>query len=287
MEKWQIGNIRINRVVDVLQDIDLAFLIPEATTEALAPYASWLKPDFQNDDGTVPLSIHAFVIFTNGQTIIVDTCIGNDKPRAMPVWNLRQGSFLEDLSAIGAPRESIDVVLCTHLHVDHVGWNTMLIDDEWVPTFPNARYLIGKEEWNFWKDEEDPFGKEAKIDSIQPIIDSEQVELVENDHVVATGVRLIPTPGHTPGHVSVLLESEGQRAIITGDLFHHPVQFAQPGWKDIADVQSDVAEKTRNQFMNSYGGEVLVLGTHFASPTSGYVTLSDAGYWFRSSPTTG
>ncbi len=120
------------------------------------PYASWLKPSFQNDDGTVPLSIHAFVIFTNDQTIIVDTCIGNDKPRAMPEWNLRQGSFLDDLSAIGAPRESIDVVLCTHLHVDHVGWNTMLIDDEWVPTFPNARYLIGKEEWNFWKDEEDP-----------------------------------------------------------------------------------------------------------------------------------
>ncbi len=281
MEAWQVGDITVHRVVDVLQDIDLAMLIPEATPDALAPHADWLKPHFQNDNDTVPLSIHAFVIFAGDCKIIVDTCIGNDKPRAMPNWNLRQGTFLDDLAAIGAPREQIDVVLCTHLHVDHVGWNTMLVDGQWVPTFPNARYLIGQEEWNFWKDEEDPFGKEAKIDSIQPIIDSDQVTLVETNHQVSTGVQLVPTPGHTPGHVSVLLESRGDRAIITGDLFHHPVQFAQPGWKDIADVESDVAESTRKAFMASYQHDVMVLGTHFASPTAGYITDSNTGYWFR------
>jgi glyoxylase-like metal-dependent hydrolase (beta-lactamase superfamily II) len=281
MEQWLVGDIRITRVVDFMQDIDLAFLIPEATAENLAPMESWLKPHFLNRDGSVPLSFHTFVVQDGEQTILVDTCIGNDKPRDLPDWNLRQGDFLNAIAAVGAPRESVDVVLCTHLHVDHVGWNTMLHNDQWVPTFPNARYLFGREEWAFWENETDPFGAEAKTDSILPIINSELVELVEVDHVVSSGVCLLPTPGHTPGHVSVLVESEGSRAVITGDLFHHPVQFAKPFWKDIADVDSAVAERTRNQFMAQFSDATLVLGTHFASPTAGHIHKGSNGFWFR------
>ncbi|XOV85355.1 MAG: MBL fold metallo-hydrolase [bacterium] len=281
MEQWQIGNVKVTRVVDVLQNIDLAFLIPEATPDNLAPFTRWLKPHFLNSDGTVPLSIHTFVIQSDDTTIVVDTCIGNDKPRAMPDWDRRQTDFLSDLTSAGAPREEVDFVLCTHLHVDHVGWNTMLVDGDWVPTFPNARYLIGREEWNFWKNEEDPFGAEAKVDSILPIIQSDLVELIETDHAINGEIRVVPTPGHTPGHISVLIESEGARAIITGDLFHHPVQFARPGWQDIADVQSELAEKTRKAFMQTYGKDTLVMGTHFASPTAGHVLEVGDEHWFE------
>ncbi|MCR9259367.1 MAG: MBL fold metallo-hydrolase [Pseudomonadaceae bacterium] len=281
MQRWQIGHVSITRVVDVMQNIDLAFLIPEATPENLAPFASWLKPHFLNSDTTVPLSIHTFVIQSDDTTIVVDTCIGNDKPRAMPDWNQRQSSFLSDLTTVGAAREAVDVVLCTHLHVDHVGWNTMLVEGAWVPTFPNAKYLIGREEWHFWEHEEDPFGAEAKSDSIVPIIESDLVELIETDHVITEQVRVVPTPGHTPGHISVLIESNGERAIITGDLFHHPVQFAKPGWQDIADVQSDVAERTRRDFIQAYGDETLILGTHFAPPTAGKIVATGGEYWFK------
>ncbi|MBV1907442.1 MAG: MBL fold metallo-hydrolase [Pseudomonadales bacterium] len=279
MTSWNIGDIKITRIVDVLENWDPTMLIPDATPENLEPLFPWLKPHFLNEDCTMPLSIHTFVIEDGNSKIIVDTCIGNDKTRRMPTWNQRQGDFLQQLKAINAPRESIDFVLCTHLHVDHVGWNTMREGDKWVTTFSNAKYLFGRKEWDFWKDEEDPFEKETKDDSILPVIESGQVDLVNMDHKVTNAVRLVPTPGHTPGHVSVLIESQGASAIITGDLFHHPLQFARPHWKDIADVDGELAEQSRNEFMQQYQAPTLVLGTHFATPTAG--TIVKDGNSFR------
>ncbi len=281
MEIWKVGNVTITRVVDVMMDIDLTILIPEATPDNLDPMTSWLKPHFLNDNGTIPLSIHTFLVESDGVKILIDTCIGNDKPRALPDWNLRQGQFLEHLGQAGADRGSVDIVLCTHLHVDHVGWNTILENDRWVPTFTNARYLIGDKEWQYWKDEEDPFGKEAKQDSILPVIESGLVDFVSSDHRLTTEVCLIPTPGHTPGHVSVKIQSQGQQAVITGDLFHHPVQFAKPGWKDVADVQSEVAQVSRNEFMSQFSNDTLVLGTHFAAPTGGRIVNEEGFYRFQ------
>lgn len=282
MEIWKIGNVTITRVVDVQQDIDLKMLIPEATAENLEPMESWLKPHFLNNDGSIPLSIHTFLLESEGVKILVDTCIGNNKPRgAFPDWNMRQGKFLEHLAEAGAKRDAVDVVLCTHLHVDHVGWNTILENDSWVPTFTNARYLIGEKEWEYWKDEEDPFGAEARHDSILPVIESGLVDFVDSDHQITSEVKLIPTPGHTPGHVSVQIESQDQRAVITGDLFHHPVQFARPTWEDIADVQSDIAELSRAAFMDQYSENTLVLGTHFAAPTAGRIVRDKDFYRFE------
>lgn len=281
MSSWKIGDITIQRVPEMVSPIDLTMLLPEATPENLEPMHDWLKPHFLNDDNTVPLSIHAFLITTPTMSILVDTCIGNDKPRAMPAWNQLQGDFLEQLAARGTPREKIDTVLCTHLHVDHVGWNTMLVDEKWVPTFDNARYLFAQTEWDFWKDEIDPFGPEAKNDSILPIIESDQIDLVETDHLVTEGVQLVPTPGHTPGHVSVLITSGNERAIITGDIFHHPVQFSRPHWIDNADSHSDIAAQSRLKFMDDFNGSTLVLGTHFALPTAGHLVRDGEHYRFK------
>lgn len=281
METWRIGEIGIVKVVDVVNVVPLAFLLAEASHENLEPI-TWLKPHFLDDADNMPLSIHTFVIKTKETTVVVDTCIGNDKPRELlPDWNMRQGRFLDDLAQAGVRREAVDTVLCTHLHVDHVGWNTMLVNGHWAPTFPKANYLFGCTEWAFWEREEDPFGKEAKADSILPIFEAGQVVLVESDHHVEPGIQLMATPGHTPGHVSVLVESQGERAVITGDLMHHPVQAARPHWQDIADVDHEQAQRTRLAFLERFGDErTLVLGSHFATPTGGRLVKDGAAWRF-------
>jgi glyoxylase-like metal-dependent hydrolase (beta-lactamase superfamily II) len=279
MESWMVGDVQIHRVVDLLMDMPTTFLFPQATPEQLLPLQNWLMPHFLNPAAdSLTVSVHTFVIKSGDATIVVDTCIGDDKERDAPNWNMRTSNFIDKLTEKGAAREAVDMVLCTHLHVDHVGWNTVLENDRWVPTFPNARYLIGREEWAFWEHEDDPFGKQAKQDSILPIVESDLVHFVETDHQLTDEVRLVPTPGHTPGHVSVLIQSRGERAIITGDLFHHPLQFALPSWKDIADVDGALAEQTRLAFMHEYSNETLVLGTHFASPTAGHI-VRDGSFW--------
>ena len=159
---------------------------------------------------------------------MVDTCIGNDKQRDFPPWNELQLPFREHMTAAGFAPESIDTVLCTHLHVDHVGWNTRLVDGEWVPTFEQARYLFGREEWQAWEKTAAASEGEAHFgDSVLPVLDKGLVDLVESTHQITDEVSLIPTFGHAPGHVSVKIASKGEEAVITGDLMHHPIQCAE------------------------------------------------------------
>ena len=153
---------------------------------------------FVDDDGRLVLSMHSLVIESGGRTIMVDTCIGNDKERNYPRWNRMQSDFLERFSAAGFSVDQIDTVLCTHMHVDHVGWNTRWVNDTWVPTFPNAEYLFAEEEWSHWREEEQEYGPVIE-DSVQPIFDAGLAVLVPQAHVVNDEVSLIPTPGHTPG----------------------------------------------------------------------------------------
>ncbi len=280
METWKIGDVEITRVVDVVVPLPPTGLVPQAVPEAIADLHGWLCPHFLDGDGNMLLSIHAFAIRSGDARIVVDTCVGAGKNRPLLDMPLPQSSFLEDLEGIGFAAAGVDRVLCTHLHFDHVGWNTVKQDGRWVPTFPNARYLVGEAEWAFWKDEEDPFSPEAKYDSVLPIFEADLVDLVGMDHVVTDEVRLIPTPGHTPGHVSVVVESRGEQAIITGDLFHHPLQMAHPDWTDTADVDGALAQETRLRFLETYAdGPVLVLGTHFAAPTAGRIVRD--GQYFR------
>jgi glyoxylase-like metal-dependent hydrolase (beta-lactamase superfamily II) len=197
---------------------------------------------------------------------------------------MRHGPFLEDISAAGYPRESIDTVLCTHLHVDHVGWNTMWVDEKWVPTFPNARYLFGRTEWDHWSQEQNSQARGEDIigDSVQPIVDANLADLVDSDHKITDEIWLEPTPGHTPGHVSVRISSQGEDALITGDFMHHPCQMARPNWRSSADYDGEWAENTRNDLLEQYADQpVLVIGTHFATPTAGHILRDGDVYRFK------
>jgi glyoxylase-like metal-dependent hydrolase (beta-lactamase superfamily II) len=241
---------------------------------------SWLQPDFADERGRLKMSIHALVVETPARRILVDTCLGNDKEnRRIPTWNKLQTSFLSDLAAAGYPRQAIDTVVCTHLHVDHVGWNTTRESDRWVPTFPNARYLMGRIEYAHWMSQRERDEMIAVLaDSVAPVWDAGLVDLVETDHRICDEVSLVPTPGHTPGHVSVRLASQSEAALITGDFMHHPCQIARPGWSSTADSDPKWARQTREQMLSNLADTpTLVIGTHFAGRTAGHIVRdSDA-----------
>ncbi len=278
MNRWKIGDVTITRIVEMETTSKATFVLKDGSPENIRS-VPWLRPHFANPDGKVIMSVHAFVIESPGHRMIVDTCIGNDKRRAFPGWNMLQLPFLADLEKAGFARDSIDRVLCTHLHVDHVGWNTMLVDGKWKPTFPRARYLIGRKEWEHWSKASEPDTRDLLDDSVRPVFDAGLAELVESDASITDEIRLEPTPGHTPGHHSVRISSRGQEAVITGDLMHHPVQMAHPEWGSHFDSDFNEAIATRRAFLERYGDQpILVLGTHFATPSAGRI-VRDGNAW--------
>jgi glyoxylase-like metal-dependent hydrolase (beta-lactamase superfamily II) len=274
--RWQVGDVRITRVQE-LEAPGMRFIVPNATIENVAAIP-WLTP-FLAANGDAVGSVHALLLEVAEHRMIVDTCIGNDKERRIPPWNKRQGPFLAQLIDAGYPPERIDTVICTHLHIDHVGWNTRLVDQQWVPTFPQARYLVAQTEWEHWSQSEDRWTQIVMADSVRPIFDAGLVDLVAVDHQVHDTVRFEPTPGHTPGHVSVHISSRGEEAVITGDLVHHPCQFARPHWGSSADTDTAQADRTRKAFMARYADTpTLIIGTHFAGPTAGRLVRDGDAY---------
>jgi glyoxylase-like metal-dependent hydrolase (beta-lactamase superfamily II) len=245
------------------------------------PPIEWLKPDFADESGRLMMSVHALGVETPNRRIIVDTCLGNDKEnRRIPSWNNLQTSFLSDLATAGYARETIDTVICTHLHVDHVGWNTMLNGGNWVPTFPNARYLMGRVEFDHWTSQHDREDMEAILaDSVTPVLEAGLVDLVETDHRICDEISLLPTLGHTPGHVSLRIASQGEEALITGDFMHHPCQIARPEWSSTVDSDPTEAQQTRERMLTGLSDTpILVIGTHFAGRTAGHVVRDGNGF---------
>ena len=290
LRRWQIGQVRVTKIVESESLFDIPTMFPKASLEEVQRLG-WLKPHFVTDGWKGKLSIHALVVETPDLTIVVDTCIGNDRDRLAYASNSNlQTAFMEDFGKAGFDRDKVDVVLCTHLHFDHVGWNTMLQDGKWVPTFPNARYLFNRAEFEHWRDtqdepSEDMFLNVQKVvftDSIQPVLDAGLVDLVGEDHKVCDEVWFEPTPGHSPGHVCVRIRSQGEDAFITGDMVHHPFQFANAEWSMASiDYDSDAATATRARVYGEVADQpVLVIGTHFAGVTSGRVRRDGSSYRF-------
>jgi glyoxylase-like metal-dependent hydrolase (beta-lactamase superfamily II) len=271
--KWKVGAVTVTKVVELEAVGGSRFILPQATREVVREIA-WLTPHFADDEGRLKMSVHALVVETPSRRIVVDTCIGNDKERRIAPWSHLQTRFLADLEEAGFPPASIDTVVCTHLHVDHVGWNTTLVDGAWTPTFPNARYLIGRAEFDYWRGQVDADAGEPMVfaDSVQPVWDAGLVDLVSTDHRLCDEVSLVPTLGHTPGHVSVRIVSDGAEALITGDFLHHPCQMAHPEWASAADYDPEAGAKTRERMFSQLAATpTLVIGTHFAGPTAGRV----------------
>jgi glyoxylase-like metal-dependent hydrolase (beta-lactamase superfamily II) len=280
MFSLSVGRLRISSVVERAGPTRPTWLLPDATPEAVDRHRHWLAPHFLDDKGRFLQSVHSFVVRAPGFTALVDTCIGNDKDRGgRAPFHMLRTAFLDDLREAGVPPESVDLVICTHLHVDHVGWNTRLEGGRWVPTFPRARHLFARAEWEHWSAQQDDGVTRIMADSVEPVLEAGLAELVKVDHRISDELWLEPTPGHTPGHVSVRVSSGGEEAVITGDLMHHPVQVAEPGWGSHFDSDSAQARETRRAFCERYADRpVTVLGTHFHHPTAGRI-VGQGGTW--------
>lgn len=278
--QWRIGDVKVTQVREMQTAVSLEGMFPTADPSVVDAHVSWLKPHFLNDDGTLPLSIHALVVESQGQVMVVDTCVGSRPVPGFDAMSNLQLTFLDDLAAAGYPAEEVDYVICTHLHFDHVGWNTRLVDGAWVPTFPNARYLFSRVEYEHWDS-----GVEGVAvtfgDAVRPVFEAGLADLVAMDHRVNDEIWFEPTPGHSPGHVSVHISSDGVEAVITGDMVHHPVQFVAPHWGMSADSDSVMSSATRVDFRGRYTDSgVRIFGTHFAGPSTGFLESDGDTYRF-------
>jgi glyoxylase-like metal-dependent hydrolase (beta-lactamase superfamily II) len=263
--QWKIGRVTITKVVELETTGSTRFILPLATHDEIQKLP-WLIPNFATKEGRLKMSIHSLVVETPSHRIIVDTGLGNDKEgRKVPIWNNRQGPFLDALIAAGFPPDSIGTVLCTHLHVDHVGWNTRLVGGRWVPTFTNARYVFGKTEFEYWRDHQEEPDKAAVFnDSVRPIADAGRADLVASDAKICDEITLISTPGHSPGHVSLHIKSDGEEALLSGDVAHHPCQMAHLDWSSTADSDPVQSAVTRRELFARFADTpTLVIGGHF------------------------
>jgi glyoxylase-like metal-dependent hydrolase (beta-lactamase superfamily II) len=273
--KWTIGDVEIFQIIEIEAGKIIQDVLKDATPENIRQIP-WLCPQFADEAGHLKALVQSFLIKSDHKNILIDTCIGNDKPRTnILAWANLRTDFLRTFSDIGVPETDVDVVACTHLHIDHAGWNTKLEGGVWVPTFPNAKYLFAREEYEYWlnKPENELADHKATFDdSVSPIMNAGLAELVDVDHKIDGHVSFIPTPGHTPAHVCVLVESQNQRAIISGDLLHHPCQIANPQWATATDTSSDKATLARQRILEQIADtETLLIGSHFADPVIGRV----------------
>ena len=281
----RIGDVTIERVDELVLPTSVRWLLPDATREATAPCSEWLKPHFQNADGFLLQSIHTFVVKTPAAVILVDTGVGNGKERTggIPQFHHLDTPYLARLAALGVTPEAVDLVLCTHIHSDHCGWNARLDGDRWVPTFPRARHLFARPEYEYWTSvaPEQPATAQLLADSIRPVVDAGLAAFVAVDHVVGPEVRLVPMHGHTPGHVCIEIESRGVRAVITGDVMHSPIQCAFPDLASGLDRDKEAGAAGRRAFLARYANTgTIVLGSHFGAPSVGRITKDGAAWRF-------
>jgi len=276
----KIGEVEIWRILE----IHAPFMKPEQLWPNAGPDVSAIiEAHVPNglcpESGRLILPVQGFLLKTPSHNILVDSCVGNDKTvPGTPDWHKRSDTRFEaSLSAAGMGFGDIDYVLCTHLHTDHIGWNTRLVDGRWVPTFPNARYLMPS------ADEEMQRGRngDVYIESVLPVVEAGQAELVQAGHQLGDHVTLVPTPGHTPGHVSVMIDSEDRKALITGDALHSTAQCWHPEWHFLFDADAEAAVKSRRQLLETASeADCVVLGSHFALPSIGRVSAEkDAFRW--------
>ncbi len=280
LQRWTVGDVTVTGVCEAQTDhIPPAFFFPDATADAVARHAEWLVPDHADDAGNVSLRVQAFVVEVGGRTIVVDPCVGNGRRRTLPFWSMQEWPFMERFESAGFDVDAVDAVVHTHLHADHVGWGTRPSagGEGWEPTFTAARYLYTQRELDSVRDG-GGFDPSVWVDSVAPVLDAGLGDVVAEDADLGDGLRLEATTGHTPGHVSMWIESAGEVALVSGDWLHHPVQLAEPQWAEVGDWDVELARETRARMLARLAETgALLLGTHFGAPSGGRVVRDGDG----------
>ena len=260
---------------------------PHIPAEAMAARLAEIEPFlFDQASGKLPTTYQSFLLRTTHHTVLIDTCVGDNKPDRWPeLDSFPKRPWLDNFAAAGVVPEDIDFVFCTHLHVDHIGWNTRLVDGRWVPTFPNARYIFSRREFAHWQAADghrSDHGGAPFEDSVLPVVEAGRAVLVDDDHAVDDTLYLTPSPGHSPGHVCVNVASKGQRAIFTGDMMHHAVQCLEPDWSTRFCTDPAQSAGTRRAVLDQCAdSDIQVLPAHFPSPTVGTIVSAGDAFRFR------
>ncbi|NKC10905.1 MAG: MBL fold metallo-hydrolase [Gammaproteobacteria bacterium] len=285
MKRRTVGDIEIGRIIELVQDFPALEFFPDTSQDDWAPHREWLRAEGAlTGSHNILLPMQSYIVRTTHHTILLDTCIGNHKERpARPAWHRKtDDTYMQNLAAHGLGPQDIDYVMCTHLHHDHVGWNTKRVDGRWVPTFPNAKYIMSGKELAVFREQDDPAASPSLGDSVLPVVESGQAQLVSSDFALDDEVWLEPTPGHTPDHFAVRLASRGQNAVVGGDLMHSPVQCRHPEWRPRPDFDPAQARDTRRRFMETHAElGSLVCMMHFPLPSAGWFERSGDAFRFR------
>lgn len=282
-----LGDMELHPLVQLRRRIDPPAYFDELATEELERTGwYWRPPYVEADSGEFSLDMGGFLLRTGELNILVDAGVGNDKQRPIPAFHQRQDDWLGALAAAGVAAEDVDLVLFTHLHVDHVGYATTLRDGTWVPTFPKATYRTTAAELDFWG------GPAAApiytklgdyfADSVRPLLDAGVLTVTAPDEQVAPGISFVPAAGHTPGNVCVDVRSAGARAIFCGDMVHHPLQLAHPSWSTNFCVDKPVAARARERLLAEVADtDVLLVPSHFPGTMPGHVVRAGAAYGWQ------
>jgi glyoxylase-like metal-dependent hydrolase (beta-lactamase superfamily II) len=280
---FNVDDMTIHRIIEQEQGFTpvLEFL-PGLSRELLDENRSWMQPAaLDPETDKLVLCFQSYVVKTPHHTVLVDSCIGNDKIRpTREAWNKKTDDhYMRALAAVGVSVDDIDYVMCTHLHADHVGWNTRLENGRWVPTFPNARYLFSRKEYSYWAEEHAKNHIDAIADSVLPVVEAKKADLVSSEHALDDHVRLMPTPGHTPDHFAVCIGRRGDAAVLTGDLIHSPLQARYPELVMRVDYDPAQATATRRSFLERYCDTTTLCCTmHFPSPSAGHIKRWGDGF---------
>ena len=291
MWRTRIGDIEVQRVEEMLTPgFDPAFLFPDWDRSVLDDHPELAEPAFfDRESGKLMSSMQSWLLRAGDEIILIDTGCGNGKIRENPAFrrfHMLDLPYLDRLAAAGVRPEQVTMVINTHLHVDHVGWNTRREGARWVPTFPHARYLIGRAELAHWRDPDGgprvhPEGIPVIADSVDPVVKAGKAELVESGHKVLPGISLQPVPGHTAGQLAVRVESGDEIGIFTADVFHQPVQIARPDWNSRFCELRDLAIATRRRLLAEAAESGAVLfPSHTGAPHAGRVVRDGAGFRF-------
>jgi len=272
-----MGDITIHRIIEQEGPFfDALTFFPSLSKELLAESRAWLRPRFLDPADQLMLCIQSYLVETPHHIILIDSCVGNHKPRpTRPFWHMMNSDrFEQNLAATGVAIADIDFVMCTHLHADHVGWNTRLDNGRWVPTFPNARYVFADRELAYWtkRQETAPAACPWVSDSVLPIMAANRADIVKSAHAFNDRVTLIPTPGHSIDHYSVHVGTPGSDAVITGDMIHSPLQARYPELGMMSDYDSEQAARSRRAlFARFCDTPTLMCTAHFPSPSTGRI----------------
>ena len=287
MTTANVGAAKITRIEESYAPIfEARTFFADWRDDIVAEHMDWMVPDhFDPTSGYLKLSIHSWLIEIGAKKILIDTCIGNHKSRKhRPFWDNLNTPYLERLATAGVKPEQIDMVMCTHLHVDHVGWNTRLDNGHWVPTFPNAKYVFSKTDYDYFlaidrDPQKGPAIGGALRDSVLPIVEAGLAQMVDGTEAIEEHLALEPAPGHTPGHVLIKLASQGNQAFFTGDILHHLIQVYHPAWNSFASLDQDTARRTRRRVLEDCAGSgALLMPQHFGAPHICHIDAMGGGF---------